>query len=328
MRTGLKLLMGVTAFVAACSETETISLATTSTVDIFATTTSLTQVEDVPLVCDSLTVKSPLGTVDDVRIVEASGLVYGNNDLWVHNDSGSTTDLYRLNSVAGVEQRVVVDESVNRDVEAIAFHDGAVWLADIGDNINTTDRESVEFLKFTEPEPQQTAAQAEVFEFVYSDGPRDAEAFFIDPISGQFYIIDKPISIASVFGLDAIAGVYQANFESAVLERIGEINLGTLDNRATNESPGGEVVPVQGVATGADISPDGSMIALRTYQSLWLFERETGESVVQALQGVPCEAPIATEPQGETVAFGPGPELELVTLSEGIDQPLNLVAQR
>lgn len=58
--------------------------------------------------------------------------------------------------------------------------------------------------------------------------------------------------------------------------------------------------------TAADISPDGSIILVRTYQQVLAFTRSWDESVAEALGGAPCVAPSRPEPQGEAVAWSAG----------------------
>jgi hypothetical protein len=70
------------------------------------------------------------------------------------------------------------------------------------------------------------------------------------------------------------------------------------------------------VATGADVRADGGAIALRTYETVWLFARPAGTTVAEALAGEPCPAPVEREPQGEAVAFLDGATSAFVTISE------------
>ena len=60
------------------------------------------------------------------------------------------------------------------------------------------------------------------------------------------------------------------------------------------------------LVTAADISPDGSIILVRTYQQVLAFTRSWDESVAEALEGAPCVAPSRPEPQGEAVAWSAG----------------------
>jgi hypothetical protein len=61
---------------------------------------------------------------------------------------------------------------------------------------------------------------------------------------------------------------------------------------------------------------------VRTYGTIWLWDRAEGQSVAEALAGEPCEGPSEVEPQGEAIAFtsdGRG----YVTASEGASVPVH-----
>ena len=53
----------------------------------------------------------------------------------------------------------------------------------------------------------------------------------------------------------------------------------------------------------ADISQDGRKILIKTYLSIYYWERNIGESVEEALTRAPIELPYAPEPQGESIGF-------------------------
>jgi hypothetical protein len=63
------------------------------------------------------------------------------------------------------------------------------------------------------------------------------------------------------------------------------------------------------------VSADGALVALRTYETIWVFPRVAGRSVAEALAGDPCQAATAAEAQGEAVGFS---GRSLITISEGV----------
>jgi len=65
----------------------------------------------------------------------------------------------------------------------------------------------------------------------------------------------------------------------------------------------------------ADISTDGSIIALRTPTDLWLWERESGESITEAISGEPCTTPTSGETIGAMVSTSP----EVFALNPGVN---------
>jgi hypothetical protein len=82
-------------------------------------------------------------------------------------------------------------------------------------------------------------------------------------------------------------------------------------------------IPAGELATGGDVSADGSLIAIRTYRSVLLWDRAPDQTVGEALAGEPCTAAATAELQGESVAFLPAGDA-YVTVSEGQNPPINL----
>jgi hypothetical protein len=99
----------------------------------------------------------------------------------------------------------------------------------------------------------------------------------------------------------------------------------TMADRGTIQVPlppaGGTGLPGT-MVTGGDVSPDGSVVALRTYRSVLLYPRGSGGSVVDALKRAACFGPQAQEPQGEAVAFTRD-SASIVTISEGTRAPVH-----
>ncbi len=76
------------------------------------------------------------------------------------------------------------------------------------------------------------------------------------------------------------------------------------------------------LVTGADVSPDGNIVLVRTYRRVLAFARPKGEELGAAFGVDPCRAPETPEHQGEAVAFtadGTG----YVTISEGEHAAVN-----
>jgi hypothetical protein len=141
---------------------------------------------------------------------------------------------------------------------------------------------------------------------LYPDAPHDAEAMFVDPASRDLFVVTKELSGQSVVFRKAgglLAG-------QPTLSEVARLDLGV-----------GQLV------TAADVTPDGSAIALRTYGAVFLFARRPGEDVVAAFGREPCRAPAATEGQGEAIAFDPDGRGYL-TISEGTNPPVWRVVAR
>lgn len=252
----------------------------------------------------SNTVRTPL-------ITEASGIVASRRNpgvLWVHNDSGDAPRLFALDTNANLLGICPIVDAKARDWEDIAIGPGPdpnqdyLYIGDIGDN--RARYPSVRIYRV--PEPHVDPAQpfdhmplgpAAEIELVYPDGPRDAETLLVDPQTRDIYIITKRDLFSRVYR----AAWPQSTTAPATLERV-------------------TVLPWP-LATGGDVSPDGTKVIVRSLYNASLWVRPEGEPLWRAFQGPQIGLPLAYEPQGEAIAFdsqGQG----YFTLSEGLHQPL------
>lgn len=287
------------------------------------------------------------GTVELDSLIETSGLAASqvhDGVVWAHNDSGQETALHAIGpngSDLGTFTLNTSADVAGVDIEDIAVSGSTVYLADIGDNDATRD----EILIYRFPEPDPTAgggavADVEVVRLRYPDGPRDAEAFVVDPVTGELIIVEKAFGFGSGGGLvsPTPATIYTASppFDSSgfdgtpiELAPTGAVAMDQLATQATAEPPADAIftrLGVEGVATAADIRADGQLIAVRTYATVWLFERRDGQTVAEALASAPCEAPTIVEAQGEAVAFLNADSSAFVTVSEGTNPAWNVTA--
>ena len=243
------------------------------------------------------------------EIDEISGLAQSRKHpdiFWVHNDSGDTARVFAVN-----RKGVLVGTYSLDGAEAIDWEDMAIgpapgtnefylYLADCGDN--SSNRPSIRIYRVLEPniEPSQPPVNTrlqgvEAFDFVYEDGPRDAESFMVDPLTGDFYIVSKR---------DELNRLYRA-----IAPQPGKVNTFRFQLS----------FPFR-YSTSADISPDGLEVLIRRYSSppgtaTGMFsapaetaashwKRRDGSIPLVDLLRQPAEIlPLAIEPQGEAIAF-------------------------
>jgi hypothetical protein len=274
--------------------------------------------------CAGVALVEPVPTVAADGLDEASGLAASRVTpglLWAHDDSGGDAAVYAIGpdgSDRGAWPLDGVDAFDWEDMARGPGPDGTgdlLYLGDIGDNRAT--RDDVAVVRAPEPAAPEAAAAgpiagAEAVRLAYADGPRDAEALIADPLSGDLVIVDKSLLGGSVGAYVVPAatpwGPVGGGAEAAAvttIERAGDVNLGL-----------GQIV------TGADVSSDGSLVAVRTYTDVWLWDRAAGRSVPEAMAGEPCQAPAAAEQQGESVALDPDGR-GYTTVSEGEHPAVN-----
>jgi hypothetical protein len=262
------------------------------------------------------------GPVPD-ELAELSGLVSGRRDpslWWAHNDSGDAARVYALVADgAGTVELAATLQLTDADgdtIDAVDWEDMAIgpaldgdgaslYLGDIGDNAGS--RRNIVVHRVVEPSIGDATAidvVADTLTFTYPDGPHDAEALLVDPVDGDLWIVTKDWSLAGGSQLYRAPGDLAAG-STTELQHVATLSL-----------------PAATLVTAADVSPDGSVVALRAYGSVTLYERPEGQPLAAAFDSVPCEGPVPTERQGEAVAFAPDGG-SYVTVSEGAGSELH-----
>jgi hypothetical protein len=239
---------------------------------------------------------------------EVSGLAQSRTQsdvFWVHNDSGDQARVYAIDrkgallgtfTLAGAEAIDWEDMAIGPARGGVSY----LYLADIGDNRGS--RRSVRIYRVLEPRVARNSARVTgilrdvvTFDFVYADGPRDAEAFMVDPLTNDFYIVTKREPQGS--------RLYRSSAPVA---------------GATNTLVFQTAFPFSG-ATGAAISPDGLQVLIRRYSnapgradvpaaspelagSYWR-RRDATVSLVDLLRQPGETVSLVIEEQGEAIAF-------------------------
>ncbi|MFJ8039273.1 WD40 repeat domain-containing protein [Kitasatospora sp. NPDC096147] len=215
-------------------------------------------------------------TVRDERITESSGLTASQRHpgvYWTHNDSDDGPYVYGVDAATGRTVATLTLRGVKpRDVEAIALGpEGRLYLADIGDNLHGKWPE-VWLYAFEEPArlADQTV-QVTKYRVRYADGPRDAEALLVHPVTGRVYIASKD-------------------------QREGHLYEGPESLSSTAVNVFRPVGDVPWVTDGA-FSPDGRRVVLRGYFWAKLYDWTGGGLGAEKSVSVPFQR------QGESVTF-------------------------
>lgn len=274
------------------------------------------------------------GNVKTKKLTEISGVVASRRHpgvYWTHNDSGGKPEVFALGLDGADLGAYPLTGASATDWEDIAIgpaHGAGgsyLYLGDIGDNAAEAPgllgptRPNIVIYRVAEPAaapvaPGAALAGVERFTLKYPESPHDAEAMFVDPISGDLVIVTKsPIGMSHVMVVPAAAMV-----DGAALTMTDTGTIQIIPPVVVSTFPGTWV-------TGADISPDGSLILLRTYQQVLAWTRTPGQSTSAALQSQSCVAPSVKEGQGEAVAIAADMS-RYITISEGLNQPVNSFA--
>ena len=275
-------------------------------------------------VCAGSATVSDAGSVTAPALTEASGIAASRRNpgvWWVHNDSGDSARFFAISDSAELLATVDVEGAVATDWEDIAVGPPTsdaggetLYLADIGDN--GRNRPNITVYRVAEPAIDLAATTAatdhvtaEALTFTYPDGAHDAEALLVDPRSGDLVIVTKDWTLtghSDVFR--APAGL--AAGSTTVLEHVATLDL-----------------PIGTLVTAADVSPDGAVVALRSYAAVSLYARPEGQDVWAAFTQSPCAGPPPIEKQGEAIGFAADGSA-YATISEGENPTLHLTHLR
>jgi hypothetical protein len=184
----------------------------------------------------------------DPRIVESSGLAVVGGLVVTTNDSGDSGRVFTVDPATGDTVGTTQWAAEATDVEALAPDgDGAVWVADIGDN--TGGRDSVTVTRVPVGRREQTS-DAPAYELVYPDGAHDAESLLADPRTGRLYVVTKEIFGGTFY---AAPGTLSADRPNR-LRRLGGV---------------GDALSL---ATDAAFFPDGRHLVVRGYTVARIYE--------------------------------------------------------
>ena len=247
-------------------------------------------------VCRTAAESRPLP--DDVH--ETSGVAVSRRNggvFWTHNDSGDPV-VYAIDAQGQRAGRVQVTGARVDDWEDIALAPCAggdcLYIADIGDN--KAERPFVTVYRVPEPAPGDAQTRpAEALQGSYPDGAHDAEAMFVH--NDRIYILTKgetgPVALYR-FPASVQPG------QTARLERVREFAADDVKRKER--------------ITGADASPDGRWIAVRTLRDVSLYP---AADFIGGGSQAPRQVDLGdlSEAQGEGVGFAAGGALILT--SEG-----------
>lgn len=229
----------------------------------------------------------PQGKLTNPLLEEVSGLVVSHrfpNRLYVHTDSGGETALFVLDTLGNELGKLELSGLSNRDWEDIAVGPGPngssyIYVAEIGDNEGKYDQ--IYLYRFLEPEQLQAIPSTAIdrVSLQFPGGPKDAEAFLVDPISGELFLVSKRETKNTLYRVP-VDGFQKGN---ALLEKLHSFDFTS--------------------SVGADVSRDGSQILIKNYLQVFYWTRLANQSLSEALQAPPRRLPYLAEPQGEAIGF-------------------------
>ncbi|TVR05428.1 MAG: hypothetical protein EA398_00040 [Deltaproteobacteria bacterium] len=238
-------------------------------------------------------------------LVEASGLVRSAWDpgrLWVHNDSNNPAELFAIATDGTLLARIDMPVG-NRDWEDIArgpcdendAQGRCIYLGEIGDN-NAT-HPWIEVYRFREPQSLDgvtslSRSQIEIMRVRYPDGPRDAEAMWVDTRQNVWIASKEP---------GGLTRLYTIPFRATVPEQIRVLTF--VDQFLLRDVLSEEDARTQRV-TAADFEAETGRVIFRTRDFAFEFAL-AGRPLTRLFNAPVRTVPAADEPQGEAIAWGP-----------------------
>ncbi|MHC4693879.1 MAG: PE-PGRS family protein [Planctomycetota bacterium] len=258
------------------------------------------------------------GTIQSSLVDEASGIAASRKNpyvLWTHKDKGDSARIFAM-KMDGTHLGIYnLSGATNRDYEDIAVGPGPtdgvhyIYVGDIGDNDAVYS--SITFYRVPEPHVDSeqspvnvTLTGVESITLQYPDGPHNAETLMVDPVTKDIYIITKK---------DAYPRVYSAPYPHSTGSTITMEYKCELPWLYVNKGDW---------ASGGDISPAGTEIIIRNYETASIWQRTPGQNLWEAFAGPECSMLLISENQCEAVCFVSGFACGFMTTSEGSYQPL------
>jgi hypothetical protein len=260
------------------------------------TTDGLQEVETTtPISCPEYGAGVQTGKLESASLAEASGLAASRKHpglFWSHNDSGDKARVFAFDKTGKHLAEITLAEAMPFDCEDMAIGPGPqtgidyLFLGDVGDNWSM--RSSVFVYRFEEPsvvpgqEPTNTTVtEFETLELIYPDGSHDCETVMVDPYNGDIILVVKTAG-------EIAAAVFVAPMPLSPSKPTMVLEAGTI---------------MMELATGGDISPDGTRMIVKNYFEGGLWMRQQAQPLAAALAAPRCPIPVVLEKQGEAIAF-------------------------
>jgi hypothetical protein len=245
------------------------------------------------------------GVFTDPALNEVSGLAASHAHpgiYWAQNDGDNGSKLIAIRADGTPVATFLVQGAENTDWEDIdSFElDGKHYLlvADTGDNGGI--RKTLNLIVFEEPsrlKDGDTIRPAWTIPFRWPDGARDCEATAVDAAAGEVLLISKKRVPPELFRLPlrASEGLKTAELVTT-LSGISQPSEADLKKN-----------PVYGryrsQVSGADLSPNGRVLAVLNYHSIYLYVRAPNQAWGPVMQSQPGRLVFPWLPQAEGIAF-------------------------
>jgi hypothetical protein len=244
------------------------------------------------------------GLLADPALAEVSGLAASQAQpgrYWINNDGGNGEALVLIGD-DGARLASVTVGAPNIDWEDLASFrlDGKAYLliADTGDNGGI--RKTVKLHVVEEPARPKDGDKVPVawsIEFTWPDGARDCEAVAVDAARGEVLLVSKKRVPPELFRVPLKPGP-----GVQVAERVGTLS-GITQPREEELRQNPVYGRYRSQVSGADLSPNGRVLAVLNYTRIYFFIRPAGRPWNQGLLEEAGALDFPWLPQAEAIAF-------------------------
>jgi hypothetical protein len=240
--------------------------------------------------CDTgnLLVKADLPR--SLKEVSGTEIASGSQLIWMLNDGGNKANLFGLNTKGKIEKKLKINAKNNDWEDLTSDPKGNLYIGDFGNNLSS--RENLTILKVNHKDlKSDSLVEIERISFKYSDQKKypakkkqryfDCEAFFF--YNDSLYLFTKS-RVKTNFGKTSLYKI-PAKKGNHIATLIGSFN--TCDDLSC-------------WITSADISNDGTTVALLNHKSVWIFKDFKNDNF---FSGNAKEYPFDHESQKEALCF-------------------------
>lgn len=226
-------------------------------------------------------------TIQSPRLIESSGVAVSRvhpDVLWSHNDSGDGPYVYATDLQGSDRGRLLVAGAFAIDWEDMSlgpcpvpfvlqtrptrqYATSCLYLADTGDNLEV--RPFITVYAVPEPEPPTAPGDtlgstraAAVLHLRYPDGAHDVEGVYVSPRDTAVYLVSKGYQRGAAIRLYRVS-------RSAWIPQ--DSTRGIADATLVQELAIKPNRKAGRVITSAAVRADGRLVALRTYNEVYLF---------------------------------------------------------
>ncbi len=201
------------------------------------------------------------------KLAENSGIIFYDSLLWTFNDSGGRNTIYGFNFGGEIEKEIEIEDAKNVDWEDIAQDKKHIYIGDFGNNRGMRKNQTVYRIKKKDiGKDAKQKVKSKKIQFSFEDQtdysfqgkntPFDCEAIVDFNESLYIFTKDWATRFTTVYEVPKEKGKY-------TIKPFGKFN-------------------VNGLITGADISPDKTKLALIGYKDykpiLWIFSDFTADN--------------------------------------------------